>query len=355
MDKKVEALLYQIMSGYTKVNIKGQVYLVENPTIFQKYRATEIFQDVFDDTAFESWMTDYQNKALLISSDFVSKEIDENFKEIENRIDDLKVELYESAFDSSKRDKVRNTLVKVRDKHSEMLDRRHMFDAMTREGYAELIKMQYVVAMSLRDVKGRKLFDDDALSSASFPLLDRVIRELNEHRITEGQFRQIARSELWRGYWQVGKAVGHPFGKPTIDLTDDQRLLCQITRMYDSAHEHPECPGDGIIEDDDAFDGWMIKERRKNERERNEQALDDVTRGKHKDAHEVFIIAKNKDDARKIDNLNDTQARVVKKQREQALKAKGKLFEGELPDQQARILMEKNRLMAEHIRGNKGK
>ncbi len=339
-NQQAEILLYQVMSGYRIVYVEDKTYLVGSPTISHKRQAAEIYQTAYDSTAFDMWMTDNQIKSLLVSIDYITPEVDENFKAINTRIEDLKVELFQCVFDSDKRVKVRSILDKVRSKLNDMFYKRHIYDAMTRKGYAEIVKTQSLVALALTHEDGRPVFEKGMIHNASFSLLDKIIKELNTCNVSESDMRFIARSELWRGYWVVAKSTGNPFGIPSISLTDDQRTLCQITRMYDSAFEHPECPEQEVIKDDDCFDGWMIQERRKGEKDRNQKMADSLTGGRHTNAQEVFIPAGTQKDANKINELNDVSAQIVKKQREVALKAKGTLNDAELPDQKMRLRTE---------------
>lgn len=350
--KNAETLLYQIMSGHTELTIEDKTLLVLSPTISQKRKASEVYHKMYESTAYDTWMTDNQNKMLLVSMGVVSKEIDENFKEIASRIEDLKVELFESIFDKEKRDKTRTLLNKVKSKQAEMLAERHKFDCMTRAGYADIIKTQYLIANTLVYESGERVFPDP--DKASFSLLEKVISNLNNMRIGEAEMRSVARLDLWRGYWVVGKAIGNPFGKAAVELTDDQRLLCQLTRMYDSAFEHPECPSDDIIEDDDAFDGWLIKERRNNDKNKNSKMVDDLVGSKHNKATDVFVLAKNPDDARRINAANDAVSIMVKRQRDAVIKQKGTVHDAALPDQQQRIKTMATQLMSQSIRESKG-
>lgn len=349
--KNAETLLYQIMSGHTEVNVEGQTFIVLSPTISQKRRASELYQQVYESTAYDMWMTDAQNKALLVSMGSISQDIDENFKAIEERIEDLKVELFDSIFDTEKRDKTRTMLNKVKSKYVEMLSERHRYDAMTRTGYAEIVRTQYLIADSLLDTDLKPVFPNPHI--ASFSLLEKIINGLNSAKVGEAEMRNLARLDVWKGYWVISKGAGNPFGKCPIELTDDQRLLCQLTRMYDSAYEHPECPDDEIIKDDDAFDGWLIRERRKNEKDKGRKLVDDLVGSKHGGSHEVFVMAKSKKDAARIESANDIATMHIKKQREMALKQHGTLHDGMMPDQQNRIRMETAQLLSQSVKNNK--
>ena len=95
---------------------------------------------------------------------------------------------------------------------------------------------------------------------------------------------------MWRGYWNADKT--NIFDKCTTELTDEQRALLNISRMYDNIYEHPECPDDKIIEDDDALDGWMILQKRKNDKDKKKSQFDS-SNPNLKNSGEVFVMSRS--------------------------------------------------------------
>ena len=67
------------------------------------------------------------------------------------------------------------------------------------------------------------------------------------------------------------------------------------SKLYDGAYEHPECPEDSVIQDDDMFDGWMIFQRRKREKSKTAKQVDSVIGAKQREAEELFIPSPNQD------------------------------------------------------------
>ncbi|NDG31617.1 hypothetical protein EB118_16310 [bacterium] len=116
--------------------------------------------------------------------------------------------------------------------------------------------------------------------------------------------------------------------------------------MYDSAYEHPECPVDSVFEDDDMFDGWMIHQRRENEKLRSKNRTEKILEDKKLDkANEVFIMASSKDEAKSIYDLNDNTAMNIIKERNQAILGKTEVQLSELPDIQRELQIQQNQQM----------
>jgi hypothetical protein len=345
----IELDFYRIMMGYFVCTIEEQEYKVINPTVNILYKAEQIKHQCINVNRYESWSTDQQNKWFLIKHGLVEPDIDQNLKEIDKRIDDLKVELYNKAFQVSEHDQLKKTLQMVKDKSNDMWKMRHMFDHTTVVGYANLVKHQFIIFNTLYYPDDTRVFDN--FDIADFRIIDKIIQEVYRSSITEAQFRYIARHEPWRSIWSADKS--NPYGKPSIDLTNEQRQLILMSKMYDAASEHPECPPDNIIEDDDMFDGWMIKHRRDRDRQQKVDTMDDILGGKHGDAHEVYIPAKTKQDIEQIEMLNDTEAKIIKAQRSKQIQNKGRVSQLNLHDERMRMQIEAQSQFRDKVKGSK--
>lgn len=347
----METILYRIMSGYYIADIQGTSYKICNPSVDVKLRASQLYDESLQDTRFESWMTDNGAKRVLVQNGFVGADVDSNFPKIETSIEELKIQLYESAYQYKEREKIRKRLTQVKQKYEEMYAYRHMFDMVTREGHASLIKMQYLIAASTYTLDGKPLGDD--ISSMDFALIDALVKEVNFNKIDVLQFRKIARTDPWRSYWGAHKE--NIFGLCAIELSDDQRYLILMSKMYDNCYEHPESPPEDIIEDDDLFDGWMLVQKKKRDEEKGSSLGDDMIKGRHSNAQEIFMPVANMEEARKIEDLNTLEGRMVKKQRKEFLEAnKGRQFsQSKLPDEAIKIHAEHQRQFLDKVKGNK--
>jgi len=142
--------------------------------------------------------------------------------------------------------------------------------------------------------------------------------------------------------WGARKCERGLFGIAAVDMTDEQRNLVSWSGLYENIQQHPNCPSDEVLEDDDLLDGWMIEQRKERERSHNQKQADGITNEKIRNADEVFLMADTDDDARKIDELNDERAKHIKRQRFKVLKEKGTVNELDMPDTRQELIRQVN-------------
>jgi hypothetical protein len=108
--------------------------------------------------------------------------------------------------------------------------------------------------------------------------------------------------------------------------------------MYDRIYEHPDCPKEDVINDDDALDGWMIFNKQENERKKKEKGVDDMLTGKMRNSSEIFLMANNKEQAQDIQGLNSDKSLSALKQKVDFVMAnKGPVRDAQLPDVKQKI------------------
>jgi len=339
-----QKLVHQIMAGQQIITIGKRKYLVKAPSGFLQYQSLLKREEVLHDERFSTMLTAEKAYEMIGWGPQAEQRVEKFYDVLEN----LKVDLYQAALkaDTLIAD-LRKKLTRTRASISSLLSQKHQFDEMTLEGYADLVRAQYIAANTVYTLEGHKLWDED---NAPMTLLNRIIEEINAKALSDTQIRELARTEPWGIYWRCGE---QPFDVPVKDLSRDQQLLIVYSKMYDNAYESLECPPDHIIEDDDMFDGWKITQRRKHEKNKMQKHADESVGDKHRGAGELFIPAKDAEHARKINQLNDQTAAEIKKQREQVIKKKGKVKESQLPDVQRDLQMQANQQYMDTVKGNK--
>lgn len=135
-------------------------------------------------------------------------------------------------------------------------------------------------------------------------------------RLDEAVIRKVARSYEWYSLHNAG----FEFRVLSTEAID----LINWTKRYDNIRQHPECPDDDIINDDDLLDGWTSYIA-------NKKDDDDPADGK-----EVFMVANSPEDVKRIQEKNSPEARFAIKLREQKMK-NGELKENDLPDKKGII------------------
>ena len=153
---------------------------------------------------------------------------------------------------------------------------------------------------------------------------------------------------MWRSYWTSAKNGASLFVGSVSEWSDDQRVLASMSRMYDNVYEHPECPSDQVIDDDDMLDGWMILQRRLVDVQKKKTAVD-ALHPKLKNAQEVFIMADDSQEAQEIKSFNTQETLNTINQRSDFINARGSVSSIELPD----VQMDLRNKMAEQMKGSK--
>lgn len=336
-----EYLTNRLVSGKIYVKVGVDTYCVIAPTPDIIYRANEVYYGIMEKNRFNEWVTKADATKLLIANGIWTADGDKNLEAIEKRIEDLKVELYQSLMRPEEdKAKIRKTLKMVQEKQSDMLTQKHMYDYMTAEGFAESAKSRFMLESCVRDLHGKPL-------NADTLLLQKINTEVDKNRISVEEFRELARTDPWRSSWSCLKE------KALEVIGDEQRTLILFSKMYDGAHEHPECPSEDVINDDDMFDGWMIIQRREREKDKMTQTLNKSTQfdKKHKNANEIFVMAKTQQHANEIYNYNDLEGKLIQRQRAAAIQQYGSVEEKDLPDVKQHLMIQGMQLSKEKIKG----
>lgn len=341
MDQRLLGMyVSRILSGYYIFIYNNTKYKLIYPNTDIKYQAELLAQEEFDKNKFNEWIQESDILDYLVNMGLWSYGGDDNLKKIEDQIENLKVDLYKNFLNPSKLKSIKRTLSNTVASYNRSYSVRHSLDQYTVEGYIQSLKNNYILINSIFDCNNNKIFS--CYEDADYRLLNELSFAISENIIDVSVFRSIARSDTWKNYWSANKE--NLFDRSTINWTDEQRTLVILTKMYDAAMEHPECPPDSVFEDDDMFDGWMIVQRKENEKLRNKNRTEKMLEGKKLDkAGEIFVMAKSKEEASNIFDLNDPNSRHIIKERQTVLARTGKeLNETELPDVRRNLVVQSN-------------
>ena len=132
---------------------------------------------------------------------------------------------------------------------------------------------------------------------------------------------------------------------PSSHLNQFQRGMVAICKMYDNAAQHPDCPDDEVIDDDDMFDGWMIFENRKREKEKKKKRIDEIADQK---GDELFVVAETHAEGQEIYSVNDDNEKMRLKGRfNQIRSSEAPIDEADLID----VKLDLRRQMIEQTKG----
>lgn len=336
MEQINQLLLSRILSGYHVFSFRNIKLRLQYPDSILKYQAEIFAADEMKKNRFSEWLKSEDILSLLINQGVWGHQEEEFLKNCEKTTENLKIDIYKN-FRNPKSLKLYKKKLKAHNRtHSFLLNKRHSFDHITLEGYCEQIKSNYLLERSVYDEHGNLFLMQNS------QLVDDVSNVVSGTNISMSKFRELARSPQWAYYWHSQKSDSL-FGVPIKEWTDEQRLLVSMSRMYDNAREHPESPDDDVFEDDDAFDGWSISERRKQEKEKSKNRAEKMLPGKLKDAQEIYVMANNPSEAKDINNLNDGNMSMIVQERKKFVQKYGKVKESNLPDVQRDLIINSNK------------
>jgi hypothetical protein len=306
IDADIALSLYRIFTGALFFYYGGEQYELRSPSKEIRYKAELLYNNIINEEKFHNWIREENLIPTMISLGVWHMNTDNLIKQLENKLDALKVDLYT---DRLKTKETENNRKKIKTTHKEInkiSNTKLNFQANTLEGYASSIKNEYIICSTLYK-NNKRVFSNSPKDSASYVHFNNIVNEINSYVLSVSDYKSIARSALWKSYWNCGNKTSI-FCKYTIDLTDEQRSLLNISRMYDSIYEHPECPEDIVIEDDDMLDGWMIIQKKNNEQAKKQKLGN--KNAKIENASEVFLMTDEQDIGKVLD-LNTDQSKFV--------------------------------------------
>ena len=134
-------------------------------------------------------------------------------------------------------------------------------------------------------------------------------------------------------------------------LSTDQQGLIIWSNMYDNIQESLECPTEDVINDDDMLDGWFIIQRRKQESEKAKSELEQRTNNeKIANSDEILVMASNKKEANAVHNMNDINGDMIRKQRINTVKRKGKAVDLDFQDRKIEVSNQQREMFKGHTR-----
>jgi hypothetical protein len=341
MDQRTIGIyLSRILSGFYLFLYNNQKYKLVYPDSRIKYEADIYAQEEYDKNKFNDWIQDDNIVDTLVAMGIWNYNGDDNLKNLEKQIEDLKVDLYKNFLNPAKIKSLKRTLVNTKNAYNRNFNIRHSLDNYTITGYINELKNQYLLSHSIYDVLNNRVFDD--LNNIDLKTFNNLSLVISLNTIDIGVFRLVARNDVWKNYWSAGS--DNLFNRSVVDWTDEQRTLVVLTKMYDSAYQHTECPPDSVFEDDDIFDGWMINQRRENEKLRNKNRMEKTLEGKKLGkAGEVFVMANSQEEATNIYGLNDGASKHIIRERNALIRnINGDIQDQNLPDVQRQLLVQNN-------------
>jgi len=306
-----EYFLSRIKLGHYRIPYNGDIYKI--------YPADEETEYL----AHEEYIRALSNEDCYSQEDAVNLLIDEgswNVK-LENELSNIlpkhieywKTTLYEKWFRLDDRPVIKKHLAAAQEEEARLTQIKSKYYQHTREYLASYSRDLFVLSRMTRCNGKRVNWHNVDITQIhlmwQLSFLSPVV------------LKEIARSTSWNNYVLACKGNRSKLFKGR--LTIEQKLLLQYTSFYHNIRRHPDCPGDEIVEDDDALEGWVIIKNREAEVNRNKKQFDNSLGSKVSKAGEVYLPAQSTAEIQRIDGLNSPQAKMIKRQRNKQLANSG--------------------------------
>lgn len=338
---ETEILLYRILIGKTFFYYNDEEYCLVSPSKEIKYKGLILYNNILNEEKYEDWIREENAKRFMIGLGLWDNKTDDVLIGLEKSLDEIKLELYKAFLFPSKQPKLRKTIDQIRRNIAKIYMTKHEFLNHTLEGYANNIKHEYIISKTLYK-KNKLVFSNNPKNNkTSYTLFNNLIKEIDKYIVSTEKYKLLARSNVWKSYWNCNK-YNNLFNKPISDMTEEQRALINISRMYDNIYEHPECPDDKIIQDDDMLDGWMIFQKKKRDKEKKQEVLLGSSNNKMKNASEIFMLASQREEAEEILDLNSDENKSLIRGKMNYIQQKGSIDEKDLPDVQMNLRQQIN-------------
>jgi len=334
----LDTLIYRIINGKYSIRFNRYAYIIKQPSLKIRAEASIIYDDIMRSNRFQHWVSIEECHKRLVFSGVLRPDFVIFAKKLEQKLENYKIELYESFTNVKKQKRIRVWINNIHKQIRTLDNIKHSLRSFTLEGFADMVKYEHIFTHLLYDAEEEMV----PKSRVSEDLLTRI---LNTSMLSQKEYRKVARSNNWRTYH---KTAATPF--PDFKyLTDEQQQLLSYCNMYDNIYQNPECPPDDIIEDDDMLDGWMLLQKREAEKAEQEERGNSVA-NKHANAQDIFVMAESDEDRAKIDDMNSSQSRMIKQQREGKLKNQGEVKGGEFHDQKLKLFNESQEQYLQTVR-----
>lgn len=311
-----EFLVSKIILGKSILKIKEDLVLIVEPLTTEKnFFAQKAYKNAYDDAFFSGVYTRKEMLSILEETGIWTEEEEKELKRLSQVLDSLKVRLFDN-FNYPLAKEIRIEIKKEERNQARLHETKHCNDHLDCEGIASYSRWNWII-------ENNTFYEDGTQYDFSEVDTSTVLRYYHQSKASQEEIREVSRTDPWRGIWfSCGKSPKEAFQRPPNQLSDEQFQLIEWSSLYDNIAESSEPPSDAVIKDNYALDGWLIKERKKREKERLNSKYADIN-AKHQDADEVFIVARTDEEAQEIYELNDAESKFVIKTRTEELANKG--------------------------------
>lgn len=324
-----ESFIYILRSG--KVKLYNNIFIIP-PTIDIASESYEKYFEIYNECLNDDIMTEESMNIWMKENGIWTKYNENMVEKLKKDIEDLKVDLYNSRLDKKKCKSIKDRLRHNEAKLFQQNELKNSEYQNTCEGIAHNYRINWLISKTT--FQGKKLYNFHKES------LQKAIYSWHNAILNESQCRELCRNDPWRSLWSMNKNIKIKLfmNKKNQDLTINQKNIVIWSQIYDNSYESMDSPDSSVYEDDDMFDGWMIVQKRKNEKQKTEQQTEELIKNpKIKNSSEVYVMASDSDHAKSIYDINGDYSKHIIHNRFKSIDKHQSLSQSELPDEKERI------------------
>ena len=324
----------RILSGIVILDIDGVKVFVRPPSVEDKLIADHLSEEIYEECLYSGSFTKDELVEHLIKLGLWSDAEEKQLKEKETFIEQAKLDYFLNFSIDVKRRHIKYNLDLAIDELSRLEAKKNYLFDKTCEYVSGYVKLIHILSSS-------SYIDNKERLNGQINLVS-LVTEYNNNSLSEEQIRGIAKSNEWKSIWNVSKSTNGLFKSSASELTIEQAAVISWSRLYDNIQESPDAPSEQIINDDIAFDGWLIHQGRKRKEEEKQKQAESLMPEKAKDAGELFIPVRNMEEQSQILSLNSGYGKMALSSIKSDLEEKGHLHALELTHVRNEIQMEVN-------------
>lgn len=340
LDSRLHNSIERIISGVFYATHQGDMYTVRPASLSLRQRAVLHYERVINSHRFDQAFRQEEFLKICVRTGVLDKDYKESIKKASKQIDELKIKLFDSWGKEKTIKRIRKELDLAKKSYEKQYKYLEKLKGHTLEGVAEHARSEFIFMNSIYDSGGQKVFDSD-IENITF--YNSIHAKYAHAMLGDLQLRALARSSEWRHLWGYKKQ--DIFTNGVENLTSEQKIVLHFSEMYDFAFQHEKPLPDSLIEDDDRFDGWYLKEVRRIKDERKANAAGDGG----PEAAEVYKLVDTQEMADEVYDLNTLEGQQIIKDRAKQIKEKGTVTDLDFADVRGDLAMKASRQQAATI------
>lgn len=317
--------LSKILKDTYNFKLFGTKFHIGKPTLSIACDAEEVYMRTYKKSIQKQLFNENSIKTFLFDNDFWSEANEERLNLLNESIPTYLKSIFHNREKPKDLEFWRNQLGAARSELSQLNNKLNIFYHLTIECVSRMAQRRFILYNVMKP------------KNSAPKVLDTILNKLSSHYLKESIIREVARTDPWLSVYNFSKYTSKPFSFNPFCLNDNQRAFLMWHEIYTNTLKNSELPSASILQDDDIFDGWILVTREKHQVEQDRkdvQSMLDPRIAKHED---IFILAQNSEQARKIDNMNSLQAKMNKKMKLDLVKKHGIVKEIDMPDTQLKL------------------